>query len=820
MLLIFVMFTLCFSICCIITNFILHIFQSEKSTDSKKLSWSAFHSVLSDPPAAITNIAIVAPLWTKSPTMLPILMDILRKAMNITVLTVGEGKRTCLTLDGDLFNLAVRMKNYKDHWIIRLGSLHTVIAALKCLGKYIEGSGIDDAWEASGIYGRATIRQIIEGRHIYRGIEAHSITLICLHQLYSKYIFTEVEIQKIDRIVSSITYEKGHDKDTFINNVSSVQNLLKKAKVFENLNNPKVSLNGTAKFLRNYMNQVFNLLNYIGATRTKNWDQHLSATEDMCKYFFAHDQYKYAQWTSKYLADMLELKTEDKESWDFLAKHFSVSKNEVPFTSIDPDHGIEHEQRKMKVKGGIIGTTNNQSALERYALTAPIFYQMTESYLKYIPFYVCSKIILMNSFFSCSAKPTSENASVHHELIGSGFDNKLQKASVLLKTLAKEGNPFGFEDLTNLMNFSIPNSKIVKDVLNRDTLGQKAFEDFRKKRMSSESTIPFWDPFKKIQLKMFSDTEIVIKKLNITTTLKVEKQLYARLLFLSNSRPDLCPKTIIGEYEFSNIPASTFSPNGKMIELPSYVSLLSVIQTKKLHNFTPTYIQGTDATIIIHGMCLVDELKVKKSIKIVQDLANEFITELKKISEGYSEIRLIFPQYMDNSVKESSVESRLVLKKAPIHYHVNSATPIKNVEQFLHHIRTRSELTKFLGDAVLEDFKYSKKKVLVAYHNKFLANVSMSDIVSTAERFHHHTLEGAEQLILLNAMDIAKKDVNRKLCVYAKDDNTLVLLTSFYENIPFATLFCNQEVGVIYQIFGKLKAKALLGWHAFKGTVS
>lgn len=403
-------------------------------------------------------------------------------------------------------------------------------------------------------------------------------------------------------------------------------------------------------------------------------------------------------------------------------------------------------------------------------------------------------------------------------MIGSGFDKKLQKANLLLKTLAREGNPFGFKDLTNLMIFSIPNSKIVNNVINRDTLGQKAFEDFRKKRMSSESTVPFWDPFKKIQLKMFSDTEVVIKKLNISTTLKVEKQLYARLLFLSTSRPDLCPKTIIGEYEFSNIPASNFLPNGKMIELKSNDSLLSVIKTKKLHNYSPKYVQGTDATIIIHGMCLVDELKINKSIKTAQDLANVFLTEVKKISESYSEIRLIFPQYMENSVEESSNESRSVIKKAPIHYHVNSATPIKNVEQFLQHIKTRSELTKFLGDAVLNDFKHSRKNVLVAYHNKFLTNVSMSDVVSSAELFQvNHTLEGAEQIILLNAVDIAKKDANRKLCVYAKDDNTLVLLTSFYEIIPSATFFCNEEIGAIYQIFGKTKAKALLGWHAFKG---
>ena len=87
---------------------------------------------------------------------------------------VGEGKRTIVKLDGDLYDHAVKLTNYKTMWCIRLGGLHITIAALKCLGKYIEGSGLDLVWEISGVYGSATVRQILEGRHIYRGIEAHT----------------------------------------------------------------------------------------------------------------------------------------------------------------------------------------------------------------------------------------------------------------------------------------------------------------------------------------------------------------------------------------------------------------------------------------------------------------------------------------------------------------------------------------------------------------------------------------------------------------------------------------------------------------------
>jgi len=46
--------------------------------------------------------------------------------------------------------------------------------------------------------------------------------------------------------------------------------------------------------------------------------------------------------------------------------------NEVPFTAIDPDHAIEQELKKMKIKGGVVGLTQNESAMEKYSIIAPL----------------------------------------------------------------------------------------------------------------------------------------------------------------------------------------------------------------------------------------------------------------------------------------------------------------------------------------------------------------------------------------------------------------------------------------------------------------
>ena len=102
-----------------------------------------------------------------------------------------------MTLDGDLYDRAVKLKDYKDNLCIKLGALHITMVALKCLGKYNEGSCLESAWEIAGVYGSATDRQILDGRHIYRGLEAHIMTLFALHTLYQKVVLSEDNLQEV-----------------------------------------------------------------------------------------------------------------------------------------------------------------------------------------------------------------------------------------------------------------------------------------------------------------------------------------------------------------------------------------------------------------------------------------------------------------------------------------------------------------------------------------------------------------------------------------------------------------------------------------------
>ena len=56
--------------------------------------------------------------------------------------------------------------------------------ALRCLGRTIEGSGLDDAWQEADMYSSVTVSQILNGNHYNRAIEADRVTLQALFDLW------------------------------------------------------------------------------------------------------------------------------------------------------------------------------------------------------------------------------------------------------------------------------------------------------------------------------------------------------------------------------------------------------------------------------------------------------------------------------------------------------------------------------------------------------------------------------------------------------------------------------------------------------------
>ena len=89
------------------------------------------------------------------------------------------------------------VRNDRDHLIVRPGELHIVMAQLRCIGCYIENSGLELCWTEADICGPVTVRQILEGKQVVRGLDAHMITLQSLFTLHQQAFFeTEPDLFK------------------------------------------------------------------------------------------------------------------------------------------------------------------------------------------------------------------------------------------------------------------------------------------------------------------------------------------------------------------------------------------------------------------------------------------------------------------------------------------------------------------------------------------------------------------------------------------------------------------------------------------------
>ena len=119
------------------------------------------------------------------------------QAQGITAKVIGPDRKTVVSLDMGLYKPAKQLQMARDdmgHLILRPGELHIVMAHLHSIGAYFENSGIDICWTEADLYGNATVKQIIDGNHVKRRIEAHTVTLQALFTMYRRHCSRSIHI--------------------------------------------------------------------------------------------------------------------------------------------------------------------------------------------------------------------------------------------------------------------------------------------------------------------------------------------------------------------------------------------------------------------------------------------------------------------------------------------------------------------------------------------------------------------------------------------------------------------------------------------------
>ena len=252
------------------------------------------------------------------------------------------------------------------------------MAQLRTIEAYIESSGIDSSWIEADLYGSATVKQIIDGNHIRCGQEAHVITLQALFMLYQEAFFKqhpelqiqlEPILQKLNQSYADVNPQKVQELHKELLCTLESMQIMEKMESFNAARRKRPLF----RVFHNYMQMIMEMLLFIQAVRTGDWELHLTALEIFTKYFFAHDKLTYARMIPLYLADMKQIQKSDVEIYEeFLAGNWVVNKNpRVSFCAIGADHALEHINRSMKVSGGLVGITLNPNARTKFFLISP-----------------------------------------------------------------------------------------------------------------------------------------------------------------------------------------------------------------------------------------------------------------------------------------------------------------------------------------------------------------------------------------------------------------------------------------------------------------
>ena len=157
--------------------------------------------------------------------------------------------------------------------------------------------------------------------------------------------------------------------------------------------------------------------------------------------------------------------------------------------------------------------------------------------------------------------------------------------------------------------------------------------------------------------------------------------------------------------------------------------------------------------------------------------AKEFVKRVENTIFNYDDIRVAFDTYKADSLKSQTSAKRNAGVEAR-KFIVKCTTNIKRVtiRTFLSPNETKSQLTEYLGNALLKAYEASSKKVVVTFGNNTYCNhgvVFTSDIASD-------TNEEADTMIPFHALNVLKStDQEEGIDMYSPDTDLFFVIDGY-----------------------------------------
>ena len=748
------------------TNAAIELLPSEQLSSKSNISWSAHHASRQAPTDDFPAVRALLPLFyekSNSPAMIKHGMNVVKK----TVEFLNDKQIPVMTADQPLFALAkfVQWKwpatHGEEKFVVMLGGLHTEMALWKSLGDILEGSGWTTALTEAGLASSGTANSYLKAAHLSRTRHAHQVSLLTLRKLMN------------DAFMMT-----GRQKESFL----AWKNEMSKQ---------------SPTFLYWTIVEHFEtlILMFVRAHREKNFNLYVEVLEELVPLFFSMDHSNYARWASVHVRDMKSL-PEAIRSEFINQQHWVISKSENKFSAIPIDQAHEQENKHVKGSGGVIGITQNPSALRRWLLSGPeisrLVNQFEHSYLE---------------------SNEEEKQHPHHEQNLQNQKNFQVQVNKLSSVIQEMGNPFtdDFEELVNLDSRHCMDVSAVSSLRKLESIGKKQYKEFTKSVFEDRSK-SIHDPIKRNSITIFEQKHRIIKhQVNKIKVLQNNVSLFGQLFIAMQSRDSDLDEFF--SHEIQSYPPS-LSNLGKLRLTSNKSDLLDCFEMKITAD-PPTVFdcKVMDGAVIVHSLPTT-------AVSTFNQYADQvFLPYIHAQLQTTSRIDIVWDDYRPESLKESTRQ-----KRGPgIRRKVAGDTkiPAKWID-FLRDATNKAELFAFLTHKV-EVFKWPIDKCVYVTSGNAVISIGGHSPMGNCDH------EEADTRIVIHVTHSLQNGA-KVVQVRTVDTDVIVIMTGIFYKLsslyPSADIwiafgmgknFRFVHVNEICDCLGRRKSKALPFFHAFSG---
>ena len=745
------------------------LLEHEVLTKNDTLAWAAYHASLESKIVNSTAVIATLPLFFEkadSPAMVKHAMLLLKKVTDY----LNPGQCPVLACDQPIYAQAkfIQWKwpdLFKD-FVVMFGGMHIEKAFWNCVGDILESSGWGTMLIQARIAESGTADAFLSVSHICRTRQVHQITALALatlqHQSYLTYVDNSTDL--------SPSFE-----------------------VWKNsmLQYP------TFRIWNMILEIELSVLACVRSFRLGNFDLYITSLQDLMYLFFALDHQNYSRWLSVHINDILSF---DSNSLSLCKANWTLRKTNKRFSNLPLDQIHEQQNAIIKGKGGVVGLTQNPSALKRWMISGPELAQIIDD----------NEFV---TFPSTCDYDDDDTIHYHHSETLAEQSLMQRKTNALIRAIDEYGNPFdeNHHDLITLDTRDCTSSAVVESFDTLKSLGHKQYESFLKKVLQS-GTESIHNPIKRNSFRLFKAP----KKRKVSTTthnLRNSARLFGRM-YLANQHRQGDPLTFFSHENQLDPPS--ISLEGKMC---------TGDKSKLLDCIGLVDVENSDAVFdchIIDGGTLINTLSPAGAVTFM-DFANTFVGHLNHLLKSTKRLDLVWDQYYDKSIKSGTRTSRGTgcrRKVAP-----KTRLPTERAyswNKFLRNAENKVELIHYLNSVASNTASLQWKWVNFTSDNDVLS-------IGTARERGKCSLEEADARIFVHMLDALVNGFKR-LYIRTVDSDIIYIMIGHFDRFvalePEVALavgygtdkhFCVIDINKMAMSITKEMRTALPVFHSFTG---